>query len=99
MRALFTGGQPPGPLLANLHGLLDDLIEQFGILAHGAKPRVRPKLASGRSLHFLKLPKRLVNHLVLGGEASGTDLILDEALQVFGQMDFHVGTLPGLDHL
>src|SRR4029077_20240991 len=91
MRALFTGGQSPGPLLANLHGLLDDLIEHRGILAHGPKPRVRRRLGGGRLLDFLDLPKRLAHHLVLGGEAPGAYLVMDEALQVFGQMDFHGG--------
>jgi hypothetical protein len=32
VRALFTGGQPPRPLLTDLHGVLDDLVDQLGII-------------------------------------------------------------------
>jgi hypothetical protein len=29
---LFTGSEPPGPLLPDLHGVLNDLVEQLGIV-------------------------------------------------------------------
>ncbi len=31
----FNAAQPPRPLLADLHGVLDGLVEQFGIVTHG----------------------------------------------------------------
>ena len=35
-RALFNGTQPPGPILSNLHGVLNGLVEQIGIVSQVA---------------------------------------------------------------
>jgi hypothetical protein len=62
---LFTGGQPPGPLLTNLHGVLDDFVEQACILAHRAEPRIRRRRGDGRRLAFPELANRLAYHVIL----------------------------------
>jgi len=58
--ALFTGTQPPWPLLADLHRVLDHLVEQLGIVAHrsdGPEARSRELHASEqyeKNLTFFK---------------------------------------------
>jgi hypothetical protein len=94
MRALFTGGRPPGPLPANLHGHFDDFIEHLGILPHGVEPGVRRRPGGGRPWGLQELTKGLADDLGLRAEASGADLDSDDGLQVFGSMDFHAAEPP-----
>jgi hypothetical protein len=57
---LFTRCQPPGPLLPDLHGVLNNLIEQIGIFPPGPEQRVGRRLGHRgrrRRLRLRNLPK------------------------------------------
>src|SRR5512135_1952262 len=93
-RPLFTEGQSPRPLLADLHRLLNDLVEHRGIFAHRAEPRVgRGLVRRQRFAGLLEPLQGQADNLLLGGVVPGAYLVTDEALKVFGELNFHGVTL------
>jgi hypothetical protein len=99
--ALFTRRNPEWSLLAVFHGVLDDVVEQIGIVTPGTKQRVRRCVA----YHVLRLASLLLDlakkeacgfgHRVIDGrELAAMHRCLDRTFQIMWNMNRHAWISP-----
>ena len=80
-QGLFTGQPPPRPVFPDLHGMLDDLIDQLGVVAERTD---QPRPRGGRRPLTPERSPDVCKGLVDGGETPDADLRQDVVFRVLG---------------
>jgi hypothetical protein len=66
-------------------GVGDDLVHQLRVLAHAAEDRIgRRRSVGGRLLGLAVALQCVEDHVILGAEAAGQDLVVDVSLEMLG---------------